>query len=171
MLSFISEENYEIHKGYLRTLKLKYSILEKSINDIKNKNIDEIIKQKMKRKDKQDVLELLFDIVLHETFFSSFSDNTFLTSDMISSLFGSEASFLNEVFRFAMRTPSGFICIYRTTDRIHISTSEELDSLYRYGAPELAIDVSEHAYFLDYGFDKERYLRSALPHFNLSRLV
>jgi superoxide dismutase len=37
-------------------------------------------------------------------------------------------------------------------------------------APRLAIDISEHAYFLDYRFEKERYLRSAIANLNLSLL-
>ena len=53
MLSFFSEENYEIHKSYLRTLRLKYSILEKSMDGIKDKKINDIIRQKMKRSDKK----------------------------------------------------------------------------------------------------------------------
>ena len=36
--------------------------------------------------------------------------------------------------------------------------------------PALAIDVSEHAYFLDYGFDKQRYIMAALPFLDLSKL-
>ena len=38
------------------------------------------------------------------------------------------------------------------------------------GEPRLAIDLCEHAYFIEYGFDKERYLEDLLRHLDLSRL-
>ena len=170
MLSFFSEENYEIHKSYLRTLRLKYSILEKSMDGIKDKKINDIIRQKMKRSDKKDVVDLLWEIVLHEMFFVSFSENTFLMSELVSSIFGSEAAFLNEIFRMAMKIKCGFICVYTTPNNIYLSSSDQLEYLFKYGTPVLSIDISEHAYFLDYGFDKERYLRSALPFLDISKL-
>jgi superoxide dismutase len=36
--------------------------------------------------------------------------------------------------------------------------------------PRLAVDISEHAYFLDYRFEREKYLRSAIANLNLSLL-
>ena len=36
--------------------------------------------------------------------------------------------------------------------------------------PKLAIDISEHAYFLDYRFEKDKYIRSAISNLNISLL-
>ena len=36
--------------------------------------------------------------------------------------------------------------------------------------PLLALDVSAHAYFLDYGFSKEDYLRAAVSRLSLGKL-
>ena len=93
MISFLSDENLEIHKSFERTQKIRYSIFEKSIQGIKNQSIEEISRQKLKKRDKHDVLYLLSDITLHNIFFNSFADNTFQGSEIIRSSFGSEAAF------------------------------------------------------------------------------
>ena len=36
--------------------------------------------------------------------------------------------------------------------------------------PILAVDICEHVYFLDYGFDKERFLCRFLPYLSLSKI-
>jgi Fe-Mn family superoxide dismutase len=166
----LSEENLDINREYLRMKRLKYSILEKSINGIKDKDIHNITRQKLNREDKKDVLELLSDITLHDIFFSSFCDNTFLSHHSIRAFYGSEAGFLNEVYRECMSLSQGFVCVYQDEGRIRISGSSDNVGLFKLGTPILAIDIFEHAYFLDYGFDKDRYLRSALPYFDISKL-
>ena len=37
--------------------------------------------------------------------------------------------------------------------------------------PVLAVDMYEHAYFNDYGFEKEKYLRTSLEYLDLERLA
>jgi len=171
MLDFLSEENIQIHKESVQHKKHLLSIIEKSIEGIKSKNIRDIIKQKMSRKDKEDTLILLSDIRLHELFFSSFSDNSYSPSEPLRSMYGSEAAFLNELFSACMREDMGFVCVYYNGRKVTLSASQkELYRLFLESDPIFAVDVSEHAYFLDYGFDKERYLRSALPYLDLSRI-
>ena len=41
---FLSEENIKRHLEHLRTQKLKYSILEKSVPELKGKSIKEILR-------------------------------------------------------------------------------------------------------------------------------
>lgn len=171
MLDFLSEENIEIHKESVRQKKLKLSIIEKSVEGIKGANIREIMRQKLKKNDRDDALALMSDIRLHEIFFSSFAENTYSSSEPVKRRYGSEASFLNELYRECMSQCFGFVCVFFLEGNVSIETAAfELHKLFYHSDPILAIDVSEHAYFLDYGFDKERYLRSALPYLDLSRL-
>ena len=170
MLSFLSDENLAIHKEHLRTKKLQYSILEKSIEGIKNKNIEEIIRQKLKKRVREDVLRLLSDITLHELFFASFAENTHASSDAVRLSYGSEASFLNALFLECLNLSHGFVCVYYSSGRVSMRGGFDGLSLCLPAPPTLAIDVSEHAYFLDYGFDKERYIMAALPFLDLSKL-
>lgn len=170
MLSFFSDENIEIHKSFERVKKMRYSILEKSIIGIKGKNISEISGQKLKKRDKNDVLLLLSDISLHTIFFASFADNTFTSSDAVRASFGSEASFLNELFVRCMEIDHGFVCVYNINGKISVGGGTDLQRLCLPYLPDLSIDVCEHAYFLDYGFDKERYLRAALPYLDIAKL-
>lgn len=171
MLQFLTEENLEIHKEFIRQKKLKLSILEKSIDGIKNKNISEISRQKLNREDKREALELLSEITLHEIFFSSFGNKKYPQSHLVSTGFGSEAAFLNAVYRACLELNFGFVVIYSKSERIVIeSTERELYRLLLHSDPILAVDVSEHSYFLDYGFDKERYLTYALPYLDLTKL-
>lgn len=171
MLEFLTEENLEIHRQYIKQEKLKLSIFEKSIECIKNKNIKDIIRQKIKRKDKLDVLSLLSNIKLHEIFFASFGENKYQPSAAASLNFGSEGGFLNAVYRASMSINHGFTVVYLKDGKIAVEAMErELFKLFIPSEPILAVDLSEHSYFLDYGFDKERYLLSALPYLDLSKL-
>ena len=59
---------------------------------------------------------------------------------------------------------------------MHLQESGEmyLETIYRLTKtrPDVrAIDVCEHAYFADYGFDKQRYLISALPYLDITKLT
>jgi Fe-Mn family superoxide dismutase len=170
MLDFLSEESIEIHKEYLRSLTLKYSILEKSVNGIKDKSLKEITRQKLKREDKVCVLELLSEMSLHNIFFTSFREKSNNSSKIVSKSFGSEASLLHKLFKMGMDMRYGFLCLYTINDKIQVYASENLTDLVIPVIPLLAIDVCEHAYFLDYRFDKERYLCAALSHLDLSKL-
>ena len=171
MLQFLTEENLKIHKEYLRQKKLKLSIFEKSIEGIKNKNIKEISRQKLNKQDKVEILELMSDIALHELFFSSFGENKYPPSLSVKECFTTETAFLNSVYRAALGINYGFVTVFLRCGRVVIETTEaELYRSFLYSSPVLAIDVSEHSYFLDYGFDKERYLYSALPYLSLDKL-
>ena len=67
---------------------------------------------------------------------------------------------------------SGFLILY--IDRYGKIQSyaglNYVEVLTRY-TPLLAVDLFEHSYFIDYGFEKEKYLSSALSNLNLSRLT
>ena len=170
MIELFTEESIDAHREYLRGIKLKYSILEKSIPSIKNKNPNEIIRQKMSAEDKTDTLRLLSEMLLHEVFFSSFGGVRYLPSETVRRSYGSEAALLYRLLREGMNSDYGFLCLYNDDGKIDIAASSDLTRLVIPRTPVLAVDLYEHAYFRDYGFDKDRYLQSALSRLDLSRL-
>ena len=170
MLSFLIGDAAEAHREYLRTLKLKYSILEKSIDGIAGKTLSEIQLKRLSLKDREDVVKLYTDIRLHEIYFSSFSDKKFSASALAREKYGSESALLNLIYKKAMSLPFGFVSVRVERGSILVDAESENFEHFRYGEPELAIDLAEHAFFQDYGFNKERYLIEALEFLDLSRL-
>ena len=171
MNEFLSEENIALHCEYLRNKRLKYSILEGSIPALKGANVRDVLRMRLKQYDRRDALVLLPEIKVHELFFSSFSSARFPHSDLVCDGWGNEAAFLNEIFSVGMALRCGFVCIYFSGSRIIVRGFDDCLDVFEFGEPQLAIDVFEHAYFMDYGFDKERYLISALPYLDITKIT
>jgi superoxide dismutase len=55
----------------------------------------------------------------------------------------------------------GFLCFFKTRGTPKISVLDE-ESTSLLDPPTLAIEISEHAYFLDYAFERDRYLSASL---------
>ena len=166
--AFLTEENIMIHKEYSKTLRLRHSIAEKSIPQIKGKSILEIEKMRLPSSVKNDILPNLREYVAHEIYFRSFCSNR-LSCPKIKDFYSSVEAFLYEIYLIASCKSYGFVFVFvDERGRPMIHHSEDCKRIML--TPSLAIDVSEHAYFLDYRFDKERYLRSALSNLNLSLL-
>ena len=170
MNEFLSEENIALHREYLRTKKLKYSILESSIPKLRDAEVKDVFRMRLDSRDKRDIVLLLPEIKLHDVYFSSFGKTRFPHSALIAKSHGSEAAFLNEVYRSCIATMYGFVCVFLVGDRTVIYGFENYEDVFKFGVPLLAVDVCEHAYFMDYGFDKERYLLSALPYLDITKL-
>lgn len=170
MERFLSEESIARHKDYVRLKRLKYSIIESSVTELKGADIKDVYRMKISPRDKSDAIDLLSEIRLHDIFFSSFSPAPYPRSQTVLHTFGSEANFLNLIFRQALFLPHGFILIYLFGGRIEVELCTDFANAFRHLTPTLALDVCEHTYFSDYGFDKERYLLAALPYLDLTRL-
>ena len=56
MNMFLSEENIKRHLEHLRTMKLKYSILEKSLPELKGRSIAQIVRLGINRKLKDEAI-------------------------------------------------------------------------------------------------------------------
>lgn len=169
---FLSERAIEQHKEYLQTLKYRYSVCRKTYPEISDKGMGEIQRLRMKEREMEEILRLKCDIVFHECFFNSFSA-PYIKSKRVAAEFGSEASFLYEIYMCANRVSRGFVavadngkglCIFNTEEAYHKICRARLYE------PILAIDMEEHAYFSDYGFNKEEYLKRALSALNLGAL-
>ena len=170
MTEFLSESSIELHREYLRQTRLKYSILEKSIKGLKEAKIADITRQNLGRKDKQDSLYLLGEVLGHELFFDSFGEVTYPPCPPAEARFGSSAALLNEIYKCASALRYGYVGVCISRRDIRVEGAELGYQLYEYGEPILVLDVCEHAYFADYAFDKEKYLLRAIPYLALGKI-
>ena len=165
--NFLSERAIALHEDYLEKLKLRYSILEKSVPSIVGKEISEV--QKMRVPYKDEIMSLKCNIICHEIFFSSFG-RAHQSSKCIRGAFGSESGFLYEIYETVKETENSFAFINTKRGVPQISLGMPMDIL-RLSNVVLAIDLYEHTYFLDYGFDKCEYVRRMLAYLNLNKVV
>lgn len=170
MNRFLSEENIALHREYVKGKRLKYSIIESSLPQLKGKEIRDIHRMKISLRDKCDAVDLMSEIRLHDIFFSSFSDVRYPRCQTLVGEYGSEANFLNLLYRRALAHPYGFLLVYAQCGRVEIDAVYDFPRAFEKKEPTLAIDVCEHSYFMDYGFDKERYLVSMLPYLDIAKL-
>ena len=165
-MKFLSERNIRLHKDFLRLERLRFSIIEKSYPNIVGKDAREISKIRFNSRD--EALDLICNIKCHEMFFSSFSDGR-VPSDAVRKAYGSEAGFLYELYECARESREEFLLVYSNGGKISYSTGSRLCFLNGKRAA-LALDLCEHSYFLDYGFDRDEYIKSALSFLNISKL-
>ena len=162
-LAFVSDEALNRHLEHLTDLKLKYSVLEKSYPILLNADIQRVKYTRLDRAAKSEAIDLIVKIKSHECYFDSFCLNP-KPYKPIKRYFSSEDAFVYEMFSAAKNSKEPFIYVYK--DRY--GTPFVTDRYY--GNPIFAVDLSEHAYFLDYGFSREEYLRRALGYLDLGKL-
>ena len=167
MNMFLSAENIKKHLEHLRTLRLKYSVLEKSVPEIAKRDILEISKLRISSQIREEATRLLWNIRSHELFFDSFTDRPTWTNKEIS-----REKLMYDILQMSYDKDYGFIYIYNDRNgRIKISHSIEYDGAFVTYTPGLCIDVCEHVYFCDYGFKKDRYVGGALSYLNTGKLT
>jgi superoxide dismutase len=170
MIQFLSEENINLHKEYYRNLKHKYSILEKSIGALKGKSLDGLYGLRIAKDAKQEAINLAGEIYLHELFFSSFIPDKEIkrqNTDKIKAEFGSWENFVFEGYMYAKQQKNGFLILSEKGNRLCFLGSE---GMYKLPKIFLALDLSEHAYFLDYKFERDDYIKSALFYWNTEKI-
>ena len=166
MFEVLSERAIQMHKDYLNSLMLRRSIFEKSYPNgvfeanIKGKGIARIERDRMR--------ELDFEISAHQIFFDSFSNSRYQHSDVVRRQYGDISYLMNEVFGMCMSKPSGFVYIVMQRGRVEVLAGEDKTEMPK--DTVLAVDNCEHVYFLDYGFDKERFLCRLLPYLSLAKI-
>ncbi len=169
MRNFLSSENIGIHKEYLKKLKLKYSVLTKSDPRLLRLDIFDM-RRKLPRSDiKSEAMSLLSEILSHEIYFSSFSDKR-IRCPRLCERYGSENSFLYELFSAAKPHCHGFLYIFSDKLGVRYEISDG-NYIFKNSLPCLAVDLYEHAYFQDYRFDRERYLEAAISNLDLSKIT
>ena len=170
MNMFLSEDNINEHLDYLYKLRLKYSLLVKSIPEIKGKNIVDLLRSGINRKIQEEAIDLLWQIKSHELFFDSFAINTsFNASKKINNL-----SYERFIYDFLIESKCkdlGFMYICKGKNgQIVTKYSYSFDDAFIHYEPILCIDLFEHTYFLDYRFNKEKFLKNALVYFDIGRI-
>ena len=171
-MSFLSECSLRIHKEYLNTIKLKYSILLKSEPKLLDLDVKDIQNNRaIKREIRSEAVEHLSEIKAHELYFSSFGEPC-SRSDAIREAYGSESSFLYETMRSSLNFGEGYCFIVKGSRGIFSINTKSAKTVYLDAGilPLLCIDLYEHAYFCDYGFKREDYLNAALYRLDLKRL-
>lgn len=170
MNAFLSKESISMHKEYLKCQSLKYSILEKSVPRIKGYDMNSIYTMSISRDVKEEAIRLKKEIYLHECYFDSFSYNS-LVSKAVNAYYSSDADFRYRLFRMACERDSGFVCISLDKRGVPIIYAESKSNSTLFKAdPVLALDICEHSYFFDYGFNREEYFKRAISYLNLSKL-
>ncbi len=168
--TFLTNENIQMHKEHLKNLRLKYSILEKSIPALKDAIPYDIAHLRIKRCDREEALRLKCDIISHEIYFDSFTDKH-VSSSVVCEHYGSENAFIYEAYKAARGKTSGFMYITLASgNRPMIYFTDEFDIFALKYTPVLAVDLYEHAAFYDYGFEHDKYIENAVSHLNLSKL-
>ncbi len=171
MLTFLSRDNIMLHLSFLEKLKLKYSILEKSYEGIKGKTLVQIPKLRIPIDVREEAIATLSEIESHNLYFSSFSDKTYVCKE-IREYYSSEEAFLYEIFEEAVKSKGNFLFVCRDgRGKPMIFSDKSFAELYQKYKPLLALDLCEHSYFIDYGFDREEYLRRAVGKLDLLKLI
>ena len=166
--AFLSSAAIKEHKEYLERQRLKASIWNKSGYKTDESPMDGTKYKRMNFSEREELSRLLHDIKMHEVYFESFRQS-YMPCPPICRFFGSENNFAYELSRFALGLRSGFACVILDRyGRISICDDRRLPSGTEV---RLALDVCEHAYFRDYGFKKDKYVRAAIAHLDLSRLA
>ena len=167
----MSSEHYRaMHEGYLRELRLKYSILVKSAPALSGAELDRISRLPIDRDIRREAFKLLSEIRLHEIYFSSFSDSPVIFRVRAGERTPSSAGLLYSLKCASLSLDSGFVTLRKERGRIEIVADRDFTAHFKGGAPELAIDICEHAYFGDFGFSKSRYLEDILPKLRIDKI-
>ena len=167
---FLSDGNIKRHLEHLREERLRYSILEKSYPQIKGCAIGQLVRLNIDRDVKDEAISRLWYIKAHECFFNSFTERQTWRKELIK-YYPSKERLLYDIYIEAMEKDHGFLFIYidkqGTPKWIFADKSD--GAFIRY-EPILTLDLYEHTYFLDYGFEKKLFLRNALAYLNISSL-
>lgn len=167
LYSFLSEEGLSAHRAYHERLKLEYSILEVSEPALRGVAFTDIPFLRIDRELRCEAYEKRRRIDLHELYFSSFRANA-AKYEYIPPSFRSAAEMAYELFCLASESESADFLVVtgdKVTGRVDFTTDRRLSKRQ---LPLLALDLCEHAYFQDYGFSREKYLKNAVSHLDFS---
>ena len=168
MRNFLSENTIKGHREYLSNLYLKYSVLQKSEPRLSDISLDKIHRLNLNYDIKSEAVMLASDIKAHEIYFSSFSDGR-EKYEKIKKKYTSADSLRYEILCAAKRAPHGFLFVYTERGKAVIRLSEKPPYFNR-AQPALALDLCEHSYLFDYGFNREEYFRRAIGYLDLSKI-
>ncbi len=170
MLHFLSKESINAHIEYMKDINHNISVITKSYPSLYGKSPADLMNMHLPKEVCREAEVLTISYLSHKCYFSSFAEND-RPCPAIRKYFSSEDAFLYEVFDIAKKSGEGFIYIFSEDGKIpKISNSENTSLLYKKNIPKLALDLSEHAYFRDYGFKREEYIHSAVARLDIAKL-
>ena len=164
---FLTADNIRYHIDYYKLLKAKFSIYQKSIPELNDTNFKEIKNMGLNRQLAAEIRELFAEMKSHEIYFSSFTTQQTVNASILKH-YSSKEAFLYDVLCCSVNSKSNFVYVGMFKNK-PVITDNAIESFDLYDV-KLAVDISEHAYFLDYRFDRERYIKNALTHLNLIKL-
>ncbi len=164
---FISEGALKKHRDYAESVRLREQV-KRSGKTFDDRSLVQLYRGHTK----ESVAPLYADAVesfSHTLYFSSFCIYP-TVSDGFCRSFGGLTSFFHRLFVEACKAQAFF---YIGTDAHgQLCLSDDIGRFLRKNRlPTLAVDVCEHAYFADYGFDKTAYIRAAVGHLDVGRLL
>ncbi|NLZ83344.1 MAG: superoxide dismutase [Clostridiales bacterium] len=113
-------------------------------------------------------------VILHELYFEnlggSLSEPTARTAGLISQYYGCVSNWMEDFIGTAKASRGWTVMAFeqRTGRLMNISLDSHSKGNIAYYAPMLVIDVYEHAYFLQYGDNKNEYIRRFMQNINWS---
>ncbi|HBJ18463.1 MAG TPA: hypothetical protein DDY70_01780 [Clostridiales bacterium] len=167
-LPFFSEIAVREHVAYRRHLAARLSALKKSFPGRESLDTREILTARLRGAERE-MLPLAGEILLHDIFFSSFSEKQGKAPTALRR-YSSDAAFRYALFEKARGARDGFLCVFpdrRGDARFEIVAPPDFCMT---ALPRLALDLAEHAYFYDFGFDREKYFAAAILLLDLSLL-
>lgn len=167
---FLDGDGVLRHKEYLNTLKLKYAVFEKSYPFTSGMDYARLKKCSIPSAERAQLLSLFCKIRLHEIYFNSFSDCEHIKSPLEKVRRYNENALYYEIFTKGRDMESGFISLVNDRGNIRVCCESDYERHFVYGEPCLAIDMYEHAYFSDFAYMREEYLKKAVSFLNLELL-
>ena len=167
-LPFLSEIAVREHIAYRKLLAARLSLLKKSFPGRESLGTEDILTSRLHGAERE-MYPLAREILLHDVFFSSFSKERTKAPPALRR-YSSDAAFRYALLLAAREGRDGFLSVYvdrRGDARFELVTPPDFRTEHH---PCLAVDLAEHAYFYDFGFDREKYLAAALASLDLSRL-
>ena len=162
----ISDETLYVHynKHYLNYLKNLNNLLENTNYDkvYLAKNIDVIPLSK-----RNDVLYNLGGVLNHELYFKILGGNGIPSGEILEKIkedFGSFEEFQKELIEKSKKVVgSGYTFVVLKNDKLEIMLLSNQETPYSYGyTPIIALDLWEHAYYLDYLNNRNTYVENVL---------
>ena len=168
-MNFTSEANERIHKEELVRMKHRRSIFEKSYGR-EFKTLRDVDRARIPTYEREELYKLVSDIILHEIFFNSY-DSPKKPSLTVCEKYGSEASLVYELYECARAAEGGFLLVFGYKNgNVNYYAGREYMQFIKRESPCLALDLEEHAYFYDYLFERDKYIKNALSELNLSKI-
>ena len=166
---FLSEDNISLHKDHYGNLLSLSNVIYKSFPALKDVDPNDLKKIRIKSVRQNEYLPALNLAHLHKIFFGSFTDKP-ARCDYIRKWYSSEDDFLYGAYLAARESFSSFVYFFVHRDgRPDFKITDGESYSFEY-SPVLAVDLFEHSYFMDYGFDRDRYIRRAFSVLNLEKL-